>query len=82
MLTNRAVLKRDGAVFQLLGYDELTPDQVQKLRDACDRKLAEYVARRGGSTVDEALATLAVLCAMKSLRTSSSVASSSRCKKA
>src|SRR5271166_2906048 len=47
VLTNRAIVKREGEEYELLGYDKLTPDQVQKLRDTCDRKLAEYVARRG-----------------------------------
>ncbi len=47
VLTNRAVVKRDGAEYVLLGYDKLTADQVQRLRAACDKKLAEYVARRG-----------------------------------
>jgi ATP adenylyltransferase len=49
VLTNRAVVKRDGADYELLGYDKLTPDQVQQLRATCDRKLAEYVARRGNA---------------------------------
>jgi ATP adenylyltransferase len=47
VLTNRQVVKRDGANYELLGYDKLTPLQVQDLKNACDRKLAEYVARRG-----------------------------------
>ena len=47
VLTNRQVVKRDGANYELLGYDELTRLQVQELKNACDRKLAEYVARRG-----------------------------------
>jgi diadenosine tetraphosphate (Ap4A) HIT family hydrolase/5-methylcytosine-specific restriction endonuclease McrA len=47
VLTNRQVVKRDGANYELLGYDKLTPLQVQELKNACDRKLAEYVARRG-----------------------------------
>jgi hypothetical protein len=47
VLTNRQVVKRDGANYELLGYEKLTPQQVQELKNACDRKLAEYVARRG-----------------------------------
>jgi hypothetical protein len=46
VLTNRAIVKRDGAEYELLGYNELTPEQVQKLGAACDRKLAEYIASR------------------------------------
>jgi len=47
VLTNRGVVKRDGANYTLLGNDKLTPEQVQQLKDACDRKLDEYVAKRG-----------------------------------
>jgi ATP adenylyltransferase len=47
VLTNRGVVKRDGANYELLGFEKLTADQVQELKDICDRKLAEYVARRG-----------------------------------
>jgi ATP adenylyltransferase len=47
VLTNRAIVKRDGAEYVLSGYDRFTADQVQQLRTACDKKLAEYVARRG-----------------------------------
>ena len=47
VLTNRQVVKRDGANYELLGYEKLTPLQVQNLKNACDRKLAEYIARRG-----------------------------------
>jgi 5-methylcytosine-specific restriction endonuclease McrA len=47
VLTNRQVVKRDGTNYELLGYEKLTQLQVQELKNACDRKLAEYVARRG-----------------------------------
>jgi hypothetical protein len=30
-----------------MGYQQLTVQQVKELKDACDRKLAEYVAKRG-----------------------------------
>jgi ATP adenylyltransferase len=49
VLTNRGVVMRNGPIYRLLGYDKLTPEQVQQLKDACDSKLAEYVARRGGA---------------------------------
>ncbi len=60
VLTNRQVVKRNGANYELLGYEKLTPLQVQELKNSCDRKLAEYVARRGDliwNTVGEAVAT-------------------------
>ena len=47
VLTNRNVVKRDGANYELLGYESSHTQQVQELKNACDRKLAEYVARRG-----------------------------------
>ena len=47
VLINRAIVKREGGEYMLLGYDSLTAEQVQKLKAICDRKLAEYIARRG-----------------------------------
>ena len=47
VLANRAVVKREGGDFELLGDDRLTAEQVQELKAICDRKLAEYIARRG-----------------------------------
>jgi hypothetical protein len=47
VLANRAVVKREGGDYELLGYDRLTAEQVQELKTICDRKLAEYIARRG-----------------------------------
>ena len=47
VLANRAVVKREGEDYELLGYDNLTAEQVQELNAICDRKLAEYIARRG-----------------------------------
>ena len=47
VLANRAVVKREGGDYELLGYDRLTAEQVQELKAICDRKLAEYIARRG-----------------------------------
>ena len=41
------VVKREGGDYELLGYDRLTAEQVQELKAICDRKLAEYIARRG-----------------------------------
>ena len=46
VLANRAVVKREGGDYQLLGYDRFTAEQVQELKAICDRKLAEYIARR------------------------------------
>ena len=47
VLTNRNVVKREGGEYLLLGYESLTPDQVQRLKAACETKLYEYLARRG-----------------------------------
>jgi diadenosine tetraphosphate (Ap4A) HIT family hydrolase/5-methylcytosine-specific restriction endonuclease McrA len=47
VLSNRGVVKRDGPNYELLGYENLTPEQVQQLKDLCDTKLADYAARRG-----------------------------------
>jgi ATP adenylyltransferase len=47
MLAHRAVVKREGGDYELLGYDRLTAEQVQELKAICERKLAEYIARRG-----------------------------------
>ena len=46
VLTNRQIVRRDGANYELLGYENLTAPQVQNLKDACDRKLAEYIAKQ------------------------------------
>jgi ATP adenylyltransferase len=46
VVANRAIVKRGGD-YELLGYDRLTAEQVQELKAICDRKLAEYIARRG-----------------------------------
>lgn len=47
VLTNRAVVKRERGYYELSGYDMLTTDQVQELKAICDRKLADYIQRRG-----------------------------------
>ena len=47
VLTNRNVVKRDAGEYLLLGYENLAPDQVQRLKAACEAKLSEYLARRG-----------------------------------
>jgi ATP adenylyltransferase len=47
VLTNRHVVKRDGGEDMLVGYENLAPDQVQRLKAACEAKLSEYLARRG-----------------------------------
>jgi ATP adenylyltransferase len=47
VLANRAVVKRERGDYELLGYDRLTAEQVQELKAICDRRLAEYIARRG-----------------------------------
>ena len=47
VLANRGVVKREGRDYELLGYDHLTAEQVQELKTICERKLEEYVSRRG-----------------------------------
>jgi ATP adenylyltransferase len=47
VLTNRNAVKRDGGEYLLLGYENLDPDQVQRIKAACEVKLSEYLARRG-----------------------------------
>ena len=47
VLVSRGVVRRDGIGYELIGHETLTPEDVQQLKDACDRKLAEYVDRRG-----------------------------------
>src|SRR5262245_9617297 len=47
VLANRNVVVREGRDYELLGYSQLSRDQVQELKGVCDRKLADYIARRG-----------------------------------
>ena len=47
VLANRAVVKRERGDYELLGYNELTAEQVQELKAICDRKIADYIAKRG-----------------------------------
>jgi hypothetical protein len=48
VLQSRHIVKRDGANYEFLGYDELTPPQVEDLKRACSTKLDEYVHRQAG----------------------------------
>lgn len=52
VLTNRNVVKREGDEYLLLGYENLSPDQVQRLKAACEVKLSEYLTRRGDAIWD------------------------------
>jgi diadenosine tetraphosphate (Ap4A) HIT family hydrolase/5-methylcytosine-specific restriction endonuclease McrA len=47
VLANRGIVNRDGTTYELPGYENLSAEQVEQLKDACNRKLAEYVAKRG-----------------------------------
>src|SRR5262245_22734728 len=49
VLTNRNVVKRDAGEYMLLGYENLTPNQIERLKTACEAKLSEYLTRRGGA---------------------------------
>jgi hypothetical protein len=69
VLVNRAVVKRVKGDYELLGYDTLATEQVAELKAICDRKLADYIARRGDAIWQhrrKALATSVGPCAMKS----------------
>ena len=68
VLTNRNVVKRDGGEYMLVGYENLAPDQVQRLKAASKAKLSEYLARRGDAIWKHrrrAPATSAAPCAMR-----------------
>jgi ATP adenylyltransferase len=52
VLSNRGIVTRDGQTYELLGYELLTVEQVQRLTAACERRLAEYIERRGGAIWD------------------------------
>jgi diadenosine tetraphosphate (Ap4A) HIT family hydrolase/5-methylcytosine-specific restriction endonuclease McrA len=47
VLTNRGITKRDGQHYELIGFEKLTADQISQLTAICDRKLAQYVDKRG-----------------------------------
>ena len=47
VLTDRRVVRRNGKQYELIGYEALTSEQVERLKNACEIKLAEYIARRG-----------------------------------
>jgi diadenosine tetraphosphate (Ap4A) HIT family hydrolase/5-methylcytosine-specific restriction endonuclease McrA len=49
VLADRNVVKKDGQHYDLLGHDAFTTDQVQQLKEACEKKLSDYIARRGDS---------------------------------
>ena len=47
VLTNRGIIKREDGDYELLDFAQLTPDQVLQLKASCERKLTEYVSKRG-----------------------------------
>lgn len=47
VLRSRNIVARDESAFELIGFSDLSPAQVSSLQEACSRKLAEYIARRG-----------------------------------
>jgi ATP adenylyltransferase len=52
VLCSRNIVKRDDRSYQLIGYEAFTPEQVQRLKAACEKRLAEYVERRGQAIWD------------------------------
>ena len=47
VLRQRGVVEREGNNYRLSGFEELNPEQIEALREACDRKLSEYISKRG-----------------------------------
>ena len=43
---NRGLTTRAGDVYSLVGFPELTPEQVRELKEICASKIAEYLQRR------------------------------------
>jgi ATP adenylyltransferase len=44
---SRGITQKNGDIYSLPRYAELTPEQVQKLASLCETKIAEYSAKRG-----------------------------------
>ncbi|MBM0105824.1 HNH endonuclease [Steroidobacter sp. S1-65] len=47
VLTERRVVAKSDAYYELIGYDALGPSQIERLKEACDKKLDHFIARRG-----------------------------------
>jgi diadenosine tetraphosphate (Ap4A) HIT family hydrolase/5-methylcytosine-specific restriction endonuclease McrA len=47
VLASHGVVRRDGPSYELVDYQKLTPEQVRRLKDVCEVRLADYVALRG-----------------------------------
>jgi ATP adenylyltransferase len=47
VLRNHGIVERERETYRLVGFDSLTAEQREKLKEACDRKLDEYIERRG-----------------------------------
>lgn len=47
VLRRRDVVEKEGRNYLLVGFDKFTPAQIQTLREACDKKLSEYIHDRG-----------------------------------
>jgi hypothetical protein len=58
VLTNRGVVAREGPEYVLLGFDEFTAQPIEQLKQGCESKLGEYVARRGDARNPSPKATL------------------------
>ena len=46
---NRQITEREGATYRINGFDELTPQEIVSLFDACEAKIDAYVAERGNA---------------------------------
>ena len=47
VLTKRGVVQRAGDSYELSGFSHLSADQIEELKTICERKLDEYVSKRG-----------------------------------
>jgi hypothetical protein len=47
ILRGHDVVEKKGRKYRLVGFDKFTPAQIEALREACDKKLTEYISNRG-----------------------------------
>src|SRR5512141_1365334 len=47
VLRGRDVVEKEGRKYRLVGFEKFTPAQINILQEACDKKLSEYISKRG-----------------------------------
>src|SRR5512141_205127 len=47
VLRGRDVVEKEGRKYRLVGFEKFTPAQIKILQEACDKKLSEYISKRG-----------------------------------